>query len=172
MVKRVTAGICVLVILICLASCGASEENYALMLNETDISEGTLTAERDTHGGFHGDGLFYSSFLFEGESRERFGRELSVNESWHALPLSETLSIAAYGGMYNDVSYGILLAFSDGDECNLPEVQNGYWYFVDRHPKAVDMESSDELLSRYSYNFVFAIYDCDTGILSYYRLDT
>ena len=122
----------------------------------------------NTHGGFHGDGETFAKFKFDEEDAKTVEEEISQNESWKELPMSENLSIILFGGEKDGINYG---HFLDG-EYEIPQVKNGYWFFNDRHSESTDSSSDAELLNRGSYNFTAAIYDSDNSVLYFYKLDT
>jgi len=70
--------------------------------------------------------------------------------------------------------------YSEEVECHIvgdgtpaiPEVDNGYYYFRDRHYQSTDPTDDSGVLGRASYNFTIAIYDTDSKILYYMELDT
>ena len=59
-------------------------------------------------------------------------------------------------------------------EMKIPNVENGYWFFEDRHTKAKDKYDYSEMFNsnRASSNFSVAVFDTDTKILYFYALDT
>lgn len=151
----------------------------AIMLNlmacseQTDVSEGyfgfskndfTIVEEADTHGGFHGDGSYY--FIMDcSENKEKALENLS---GWTELPLSENLHLIMYGGEKDGMTYGYDLA----EEAKMPEVENGYYYFYDRHSESTDSSDDSELFDRSSFNFSIAVYDSDTNKMYYFEYDT
>lgn len=54
----------------------------------------------------------------------------------------------------------------------IPEVENGYWFFYDRHCESMDLSSDASIHQRSSWNFTLAVYDADTKMLYYFELDT
>ena len=48
-----------------------------------------------------------------------------------------------------------------------PVPARGWWYLEDRQE-----DETEDMWQRYSYNYTFAVYDPDTGILYYQELDT
>lgn len=124
----------------------------------------TVVEEQDTHGGFHGDGSYYLIL----DCSDNIEAALQIVEGWNALPLSETLSLVMYGGERDSVGYSYNLA----QEAHMPEVENGYYSFTDRHPEAEDDTDDGQLLSRSSFNFTLAVYDTDTNRLYYFEFDT
>ena len=48
-----------------------------------------------------------------------------------------------------------------------PVPARGWWYLEDRQEN-----ETEDMWQRYSYNYTFAVYDPDTGILYYQELDT
>lgn len=98
---------------------------------------------------FHGDGSF----------------TVPERGFWHELPLTETLSAMVY-------DYRTELLRDGNDRARIPEVENGYYFFYDRHSKSLSPFRDEDLFSRSSFNFTLAIYDADTLTLYYYELDT
>lgn len=124
----------------------------------------SVVEELDTHGGFNGDGAYYL-ILDCSSNREK---ALKTAESWNRLPLSENLELMMYGGTKDGVTYGYELA----KEAHMPEVENGYYMFEDRHSESTDSADDSALFDRYSYNFSIAVYDCDTDRMYYFEFDT
>ena len=58
------------------------------------------------------------------------------------------------------------------DKYDIPDIENGYYYFLDRHSEATNVNNDEDLNERSSYNFSLGIYDSDTMMLYYYELDT
>ena len=96
-----------------------------------------------------------------------FLEDIQGSAYWHPLPLSENLSAAVYGWQTETEGFGPLFP-----EDMIPSVENGCWFFLDRHPEATDPADDTDLHSRSSWNFTAAIFDADTGILYYLELDT
>lgn len=151
-----------------LAMCRASQElipdseaaqvSRALGVN---ASAGTVVSASDSHGGFHGDGLTFIELSFPDDS---FGT--SIQDRWHPLPLSGNLNAFIYG------SPGAVPSITqDGVNC-FPPVQNGCYYFKDRHSQSTDPQSDHDLFRRNSFNVTFALYDADTRTLYYCKFDT
>lgn len=131
-----------------------------------DVSGCTIINDNDTHGGIHGDGERMISLDCSNTNiLER------VNK-WNRLPLSDNLGIVMYSGEKNGEIYGYDLAKDN----NIPKIDNGYYYFVDRYTKYYkdyeDIYSDYKLLDRTSMNFIVAMYDLDTNYLYYYEYDS
>lgn len=120
----------------------------------------SVVEEKDTHGGFHGDGT-YSLALDCSLNKEV---AMQMIKSWNAFPLSENLQTILYGSD----AHSSLLA----EETNIPEITNGYYYFCDRHSESRDASDDTDLFHRYSYNFTLMLYDSDTDRLYYVEFDT
>ncbi|MBR6667738.1 MAG: hypothetical protein IKL25_05185, partial [Clostridia bacterium] len=90
----------------------------------------TVIEEKDTHGGFLGDGTYY--LILDCSERKEQATELI--KDWKPLPLTENLQLIMYGGEKNGVSYAYDLA----EEAHWPIINNGVYKFVDRHSEAVD----------------------------------
>ena len=149
-----------LLLLLAAAFYDATSEQTVFGLVAEDYA---VVTESDSHGGFLGDGL-YALVLDCGQNRDR---ALETVEDWRSLPLSEPLRLMMYGGEKNGVVYGYL-----GEENLLPEIENGWYFFEDRHSESTDPADDAPLLDRYSFNFSLAVYDADTDILYYFELDT
>lgn len=116
--------------------------------------------EKDTHGGFHGDGEAFVKVYFSNEQANKFVNKINENNHWSKLPMPERLR--------ERVSNTI------DKEMKIPNVENGYWFFEDRHTKAKDKYDYSEMFNsnRASSNFSVAVFDTDTKILYFYALDT
>ena len=58
------------------------------------------------------------------------------------------------------------------EKYNIPEIKDGYYYFLDRHQESTDEKDSSKINERASYNFTLALYDNETKKIYYYELDT
>ena len=159
------ARIIIVAIIACLflASCNS------VGIGQTDYfgfktSEFTVVDEKDTHGGFRGDGDYYLIL----DCSEKTEQAAELIKDWSPLPLTENLQLIMYGGEKNGVSYCYNLA----EEAHWPIIINGVYKFVDRHSEAIDKSDDTNLFNRYSYNFSVAVYDLDTNTLYYFEFDT
>lgn len=123
-----------------------------------------VVEEADTHGGFHGDGTYYIILDCSDDQEQA----LSIVADWETLPLSENLELMLYGGTREGVIYGYDLA----ETAKIPKIENGYYYFYDRHSESTDSRDDSELFERSSFNFSLALYDVDTSTLYYVEFDT
>lgn len=129
-----------------------------------DIGKCEIVQNTNTHGGFHGDGE--TSIIID--CKENKDEIMSQVTKWKPLPLSENLQLIMYGGTKDGVTYGYLLA----EEANIPMIESGYYYFIDRQSKAQDKYSDEALFDRYSFNFSLALYDTETDLMYFYEFDT
>jgi hypothetical protein len=165
-IPRILLGGMALALLIALSSCqsyGLQQilDAYAGMdCLGLDLSRGTVTRQEDSHGGFHGDGSAFTVLTFDAEARQTLEGEMG-GDCWHPLPMTENAAKA--------VEY---LALDENDTRLIPEVEQGYYYFRDRHRESQDPADDSGLFDRYSYNFTLAVYDSETGTLYYFELDT
>ena len=93
---------------------------------KTDVF--TVIEEKDTHGGFHGDGSYYLIL----DCSEKSEQATELIKDWKPLPLTENLQLIMYGGEKDGVGYGYNLA----EKAHLPIINNGVYKFVDRHSEA------------------------------------
>lgn len=143
-------------------------KGYISHMLGVNIRKGTVITYTDNHGGFHGDGMTFAAISF---SDETVSTKISENRYWNALPLTENLTALAYGITTENSHRGPYLR-DENEEAVIPEIQNGYYYFLDRHSESTDRHDDSEVFNRYSYNFILAIYDADTNILYYTKFDT
>ena len=91
----------------------------------------------------------------------------------------------SHGGFHGDGLLHMELTFSQEDALAVEEAVSsagwslfpmwpdwpvparGWWYLEDRQE-----DETEDMWQRYSYNYTFAVYDPDTGILYYQELDT
>ena len=126
-----------------------------------DLKNCEIETDKDSHGGFLGDGDYYAKIKCTNINYD----ELVIN--WNNLPLSEPL---------NEVTH---MVQCDEESCrdmyekfSIPNITNGYYYFLDRHPDAENKYDDTELNNRSSWNFTLAIIDNDNNTVYYYELDT
>ena len=130
---------------------------------DIDISFCTIEDEQDTPGGFHGDG----DYVVKANCQEEQQKILSQLNGWNEFPLSENIQLIMYGGERDDVTYSYNLA----QKANIPKIDNGYYYFLNRHSDAVN-EHSDDIFDKYSFNFTLVLFDTDNSMFYYYEFDT
>jgi len=162
----------VMVLLLIMTGCRAEKTNNVLSeISKTigvDVSAGEVISESDTHGGFHGDGDTVVVIQFADTS---FSDQIKDNEEWNAMPLTENLITLVYGIHTETSSIGPMIHSGDNVPV-VPEIENGYYYFRDRHSQSTDPKDDTNVLNRASYNFTIAIFDVDANILYYLELDT
>ena len=161
--KHMKAIIVAIVICFILSSCSTTESVQADYFGFKP-TEFIVVEEKDTHGGFHGDGSYY--LILDCSQNSECAHE--IIQGWKELPLSNNLELVMYGGEKDGVSYGYNLA----EEAHWPTISNGVYKFVDRHSESVDKLDDTSLLNRYSFNFSVAVYDLDTDTLYYFEMDT
>ena len=134
-----------------------------------DLDKAEYATRIDTHGGFHGDGNTIVTMPVPSES---VLEQIQSNSTWHSLPLSENLTAIVYGITDGNSSIGPYITVDDTRDPAVPEITNGYYFFLDRHSQSTDQYDDTNILSRASFNLTIAIYDCDTEILYYLEFDT
>lgn len=156
MSKRIIAIVLVIMVF-ALAGCGQKNPLRSFSKDcGIDLSEGEIIFYEDNHGGFHGDG--FSLLIADYSQSPLVEEEFDSNDLWHRFPLPDSLNTFVYQ------PYDSAL--------QLPLVENGYYYFYNRHSEATDPYDASKLLQGFSFNFTFAIYDLDTNILYLCKYDT
>lgn len=145
---------------LCLNAC--SSANAFTIVSKSlniDISNAEEISHKDSHGGFHNDGITYIVLKF---SDDNLLKQLRENKQWGSFPLDDNTQTLAYGMSNDDTSIGPFLG-----DIELPEIYNGYYCLIDRHS---DKETN--ILERSSFNFTLALYDIDTKTLHFCKVDT
>jgi len=119
-----------------------------------DVRDSEVLYEMDTHGGFLGDGDATIVLRMNDDLTEA----IEGDSLWHELPLPKELKM----GVFCDEEGNRLAG----------EIENGYYFFLDRHSEAEDVFDPSDLYKRASRNYSFAVYDADENILYFYALDT
>ena len=161
-----------------LTACGGGsarsvQEEVAVTLG-LDLSGCEVVSSWDDHGGFHGDGTAFARIKF---SDSQVLEQIQKSGQWKAFPLDETVQALVYGvtEQTGTEETGIAVyqtgPYLTDDDNNLliPEIQEGYYRLIDRHPEA---EEGTDILHRYSFNFTLGIYDTETNTLYFFQLDT
>lgn len=161
--KRILRNLIAVCVMAVLVSACQSYDDISLMLG-ADVSSAKVISEGDNHGGFHGDGERYIEFEFEDDS---FENTIKVDHTWQTLPVKEdAITALLYGLETPEITFGPYL------RNDMPEVENGYYFFYDRHSESKDPFDSSEVLERSSLNFTVAVYDAETDKLYYAENDT
>lgn len=132
--------------------------NFYSSLIEISIPMFAKMEEKDTHDGFHGDGEALVKVYFSDNQAKKFETKINNNTHWNKLPINEILQ--------NCINDNIT------DEISVPIIENGYWFFLDRHSKTTDKYNYNEMFDRASSNYSIAIFDIESNILYIYSLDT
>lgn len=137
-----------------------------------DVYRAEMLHSQDSHGGFLGDGLLAVSFQFSAEEAKELPEQLADQTGWHPFPLSENVETALYGKTTANSTRNALIRDYSTDELLVPEIENGWYFFYDRHSGVKDPLDDSQLFSRGSYNCTVAVFDTDTGILYFFEIDT
>ncbi len=174
----------ILAAVFCSSGCAAydgAKETAKELGKETSITSavginatgGEYTEIYEDHGGFHGDGTTYSTVKFSDDTALNSIKE---NENWKELPLSDNVNILLYGVTNEREDYvesiGPYVSDADGNPL-APEIENGYYFFMDRQAEENEDKYDDsKVLDRGAYNFTVAVYDTDTDVMHYFKMDT
>ena len=132
--------------------------NFYSSLIEIRIPIFAKMEEKDTHGGFHGDGEALAKVYFSDKQTQNFISKINNNSNWKDVPMPEVLQHK----VYNSIE----------EEMKVPFIENGYWLFINRYSKVINKHDYNEILGKASSNFSVAIFDKNQNILYIYSLDT
>lgn len=119
---------------------------------------------KDNHGGLNGDGETVAIIHFDAIDADIISYQISNSNNWNQLPLSKNLDRIMYKTESSKYNLSELLS--------MPKIENGYWFFNNRHHSSTDSKNDYNLFGQSSFNFTVAIYDIDTNILYYLEFDT
>lgn len=172
MQRTIAIIIALLTLMLQLTACGSGRRGAAARIAEElelELEGAKIETDRDDHGGFHGDG---TRFVIIDCAECDIAAQLEGNPHWKRTPVEGNIAVLLYGG---EGWSPVLTEDFDGErpyEPLFPMIENGYYYFFDRHDNARDPYSDASVLSRASFNFTAALYDCDTQTLYFCRFDT
>ena len=160
-------------ILLLLSSCGFRTSNRysSEEISKTigvDVSYIETATIIDSHGGM-GDGCACITMTFEDDQCEN---DVSRSNLWHELPLSDNLMKIVYGTVEEGHYVSPYITFDDDKTPCISYVEEGYYFFLDRHSKSKNPYDDSEIFERSSYNLTVAIYDSQSDVMYYLELDT
>ncbi|MBQ7131272.1 MAG: hypothetical protein IJO29_01755 [Oscillospiraceae bacterium] len=164
-------GILILFSIICLmmnsfSACSSEFNAKECIASNLDINTDSAQVNTviNSSRNFHGDG---HTFISLGFADNPITDEIKQKENWKQLPLTDNLTSLVYGkeNVYNGIT-------NDDDELLIPQIENGYYYFENRHSDAKNRYGDSDVFDLVSYNYTIAIYDEDENILYFYSLDT
>ena len=152
--------IAVLPVLLLLAGCGGEKDaGYVARKLDIVLPQPAAVTSGDSHGGFHGDfhgdGLLHMELTFSQEDALAVEEAVS-SAGWSLFPMEPELEERLYPAGAGASDWPVW-----------PVAARGGWDVGGRQEAA-----SGAMWRRYSYNYTFAVYDPDTGILYYQELDT
>lgn len=167
--KKYKLIICLSISIMAITGCSMeSNKDYIAKQIKIEIPHVLNIEHMDDHGGFHGDGQRFAKIEFDKNNGSNIISQIEKSEIWNEMPLTENLNTIMYGGVKDNVEYTDKFA----EKFGIPEIENGYWYFIDRHSKSTQPKSDIELLNRHSINFTLSMYDRDNNTLYYFEFDT
>ena len=160
-------------ILLLLSSCGFRTSNRysSEEISKTigvDVSYIETATIIDSHGGM-GDGCACITMTFDDDSCEE---DISRSNLWHELPLSDNLMKIVYGTVEEGHYISPYITFNDDKTPSISYVEEGYYFFLDRHSQSKTPHDDQDIFDRNSYNLTVAIYDSQSDTMYYLELDT
>lgn len=149
-----------LLLIIILIVCGCSNSN---IINNIEMNNYNckIVQKIDNHSGFFGDGDYFAKIKCTNINYDK------LSKHWKKLPLSNQLIEATNIDICDSKG-----CFNIYEKYNIPNITNGYYYFLDRNSESKDKYDDTYLNNRHSHNYTLALLDKDTNIIYYYELDT
>lgn len=168
--KKIFTIITAIILILSLLGCSGSksdDENIFnnIGLNIVENENTTLITKKEREPSFHGDGIDF--YVYEFKNSDEILKQVEENKEWKNLPLRENINSVVYGGN----GYSPFVTDDDGHKL-IPPIKNGYYYFYNTSEDAKDKTDDTYLKNAFSYNFIIAIFDTDTNMLYYVKLDT
>ena len=98
--------------------------------------------------------------------------DISRSNLWHELPLSDNLMRIVYGTVEDGYYVAPYITFNDDKTPCIIYVEEGYYFFLDRHSQSKTPHDDSDIFDRSSYNLTVAIYDSQSDTMYYLELDT
>lgn len=121
--------------------------------------EYTILHEEDSHGGFHGDGLYFVVLDCSGKMEE----VQKLTADWREVPLPKDLHRVLYDRYVSE--------FDPASSGQFPVAENGCYYFNNRHHKAESFQD-EGIFAQSSLNFSLAVFNRDNNTLCLMCFDT
>ena len=134
---------------------------------DTDIANGKIVINEDSHSGFLNDGTSIIAIQFSDDS---FQNAVKGKRNWMSFPLDKTVQTLLYGYESDELICEPYIT-DENNNAIIPEITNGYYFLYDRQAKNGRAAGAD-ILRRDSLNFTVAVYDSDSRILYYCEMDT
>lgn len=135
--------------------------NHISKILNLDVGNCELVNSVNTHDGFLGDGEYFSKLKCSSKEDDE------IKLKWEKLPMNEELQKAMDYKLCSDLGCSNFF-----ERYNVQIIENGYYYFYDRHLDAKDNKNDLNLNNRSSYNFSVGLFDSDSKMLYFYELDT
>lgn len=130
-------------------------------LKIADIKQNIQVTEEKIIGknGYHNDGIIYRKYLLNEKELKKIINDIKNNFHWKIGALNEELKNL----------------ISKADKNDMLNIDNGYYFYVDRHPEAsgnIYEFNADIVYKRYSYNYTVMALDVNNKTLYYFQVDT
>lgn len=121
---------------------------------------------QDSHGGFHGDGITLAKAKLKDIHIEKIVEKSKAE--WNRTPMPKNIELELYGGQRGDINWHSDLA----DKLNMPNIERGYWIFLDRSGNRRVFNKGENLFPRVSANYSLGVIDSERNIFYYIKFDS
>lgn len=159
--RRLSIILVSVLLLFVLAGCTTNSGEKYKEITGIDLSDYKPLSVYDTHGGFHGDGLKCEIYDCSNTDIENTIKNSHV---WKQVPFSPNIETLLYETIGENKA--------DSGKAFVPQIENGFYTFYDRHAEAENSRDDTKIFDRGSFNLSLAVYDADNQMLYYIELDT
>ena len=150
---------------------------------QLDLFWGDMVMYFDNHAHvWHDDGTTVMVMEFSGQAAERMQEQLAQSLVWERDPIPDILHDIAYEESYTWATPSMFAEMAE-----LPEISNGYWFFVDQDKyrnglllygdNALEMLEQEKAQAEKEFrqwwrlpgDYAVALYDLETDILYYFQ---
>lgn len=143
------------------ALCACSPSRLGALEAKTGLKfgEGALiTSQKDTHGGFHGDGEALAVVRLKRGEAEK----LAQNDALVPIPMDAELFSFVYGDFL----------LQDSLIKEIPPIETGAYLLLDRFAQMYPQEAAAPIFERAAINLTLVVVDADTDTVYIFDLDT
>ena len=149
-----------------ISGCQKNNMEYVEDKLNVNLSGGKVIKATEIEDSFHGDG---QTIIQINIGEDKFVDQIKDNADW-SKESNTVIDTVLYG--YEDQEKGVAPMISEEDDKPIiPKIEKGFFYFKDKNNSSSDKNNLD-FFKQPSFNFIVAVYDCETSTLYYCEYDS